>query len=57
MPSDRSAVDTTTSTPDVAPPFVPSAVSVERITVPLGGALAVSTRAANGSDRLCPAAM
>ena len=55
MPSDRSAVETTTSTPALAPLVLPFAVAVERITVPLGGGLVVFTSAANCSVTLWPA--
>ena len=55
MPNERSAVDTATSTAALAPLEPPCAVAVERITVPLGGGLVVSTSAANCSVTLCPA--
>ena len=60
MPSDRSVVETTTSTEAEAPlvPLLlkPLAVAVERITVPLGGGLVASTRAENDTVMLCPGA-
>ena len=57
MPSERSAVDTTTSTAAVAPLVAPSAVAVERISVPLGGGLVVFTSAANATEKLWPPPM
>ena len=49
-------MDTITSTPALAPPeLLPRAVAVERISVPLGGGLVVSTSAANCTADVWPA--
>ena len=60
MPRDRSVVETTTSTAAVAPLLgellPPVALAVERITVPLGGGLLLSTSAAKVAVTLWPPA-